>query len=395
MITNRISKWLYLVVLGIVASLSCGSDDGEAPRPEIPVVSGLELTVSESFTVAGHNKPVLLTIKATDSKGSEMFNPTYSILVDGEDKGQISAFKSDESGSFELKAVSGQVESNAITVHVRENKTYEAKSYRVIFHIVHDGEPLGQGYNIPANRIDYQMGLLEKVFEQSSNLTPNSALPNIDFELATTDPEGNLLAEPGINRFQRPDQSASILFQDWMWDHYWDPDYYINVWVGDTKNGYSWGIYPEFACTDTEIPEGLGCTSSADVHRLEGIALELDNLYTENWVFPHEMGHVFGLFHIFSGSECETDVDFCEDTHQYNRDVYEGAPTAHVRTSCQGKEFISYNVMDYWQQLNGARDLSYDQVERIRAVVDRGLWRGSKSLQDGTPRDMSALRNGG
>lgn len=60
MITNRISKWLYLVVLGIVASLSCGSDDGEAPRPEIPVVSGLELTVSESFTVAGHNKPVLL-----------------------------------------------------------------------------------------------------------------------------------------------------------------------------------------------------------------------------------------------------------------------------------------------------------------------------------------------
>jgi hypothetical protein len=165
--------------------------------------------------------------------------------------------------------------------------------------------------------------------------------------------------------------------------------------VGDTKNGYSWGIYPEFACSSPNIPEGLGCTTETEVHRLEGIALELDNLYTENWVFPHEMGHVFGLFHIFSGAECDRDVDFCEDTQQYDRTAYEVAPSQHTRTSCTGQEFVSYNVMDYWQQLNGVRDLTYDQVQRIRSVVDNGLWRGSKNLSEGSPRDMSAIRNGG
>lgn len=382
-------------MLAVIGSLSCGSDDGEAPQPEQPVAASLELSISEGYTVAGHAKPLLLSLKALDNEGNELFNPSYTILVNGEEKGRLSTFRSETSGSFELKAVVGTVESNVVLVQVREQQVYQPKTYRIIFHIVHDGEPLGTGYNIPQDRIAYQMELLEKVFEQSSNLTPNSALPNIDFELASIDPEGNMLAEPGINRLQRPDQSASVLFEDWMWGHYWDPDYYINVWVGDTKNGYSWGIYPEFACSEPTLPQGLGCTSATDVHRLEGIALELDNLYDENWVFPHEMGHVFGLFHIFSGSECSTDVDFCEDTRQYNRVAYENTPTAHVRTSCTGDEFISYNVMDYWQQLNGARDLTYDQVQRIRAVVDHGLWRGGKSLSEGTPRDMSAIRNGG
>lgn len=395
MSTNQISKWLFIVMLGMASALSCGSDDGEVPQPEQPVAASLELIISEKYTVAGHAKPLLLSLKAMDTNGNELINPSYSVLVNGEDKGRLSTFKSPIPGRFELQAVVGAVESNVVYAEVREQQVYQSKKIRVIFHIVHDGEPLGTGYNISQDRIAYQMGLLEKVFEQSSNLTPNSSLPNIDFELAGIDPEGNELSEPGINRLQRPDQSASVLFEDWMWNHYWDPDYYINVWVGDTKNGYSWGIYPEFSCAEPTAPEGLSCTTAMDVHRLEGIALELNNLYDENWVFPHEMGHVFGLFHIFSGSECSTDVDFCKDTRQYDRVAYESTSTAHIRTSCTGDEFISYNVMDYWQQLNGARDLTYDQVQRIRAVVDNGLWRAGKSLSEGTPRDMSDIRSGG
>jgi hypothetical protein len=395
MTNKHFIQWLCLLAICLSASLSCGSDDAEAPVPEEPIVARLDFITSETLTVAGQLRPVALTVKAYDASENQLINPDYVIQVNGEDAGKFNTFKSDEPGEFKLKAVSGTVESPEVRIKVREKKTYEQRTYRVIFHIVHDGEALGIGYNIGAERISYQMGLLEKVFEKGNNLTPNSTLPNLDFQLATRDPLGNILSEPGINRFQRPDPSASILFEDWMWDHYWDPDYYINVWVGDTKNGYSWGIYPEFACDGADGLEGIGCTSEADVHRLEGIALELNNLQNENWVFPHEMGHLFGLFHIFSGSECNMDVDFCQDTKQYDRNAYENGATGNTRISCEGEEFTSYNVMDYWQQPNGARDLTYEQVERIRTVVDGGLWRGSKSLDEGTPRDMSTIRNGG
>lgn len=383
------------LILSMMSLMNCGSDDEQPPAPkQDPSLKSIQFTADAAFTITGHPKPVKLNIRGIYDNGANRAISDYDVLVNGESEGKLSAFSSDEEGIYQLKVVSGELESETLAIRVRPALELETKTFRIIFHIVHDGEEVGTGYNISADRIDYQMSLLEKTFERPVNVTPNSFQPMMDFELATVDPDGNVLAEPGINRLQRPNQDASVLFQDWMWDHYWDPDYYINVWVGDTKNGYSWGIYPDLDCQSPVSMEGLACSDADFPTRIEGIALELDNLWEENWVFPHEMGHVFGLFHIFSGSECDTDVDFCADTHQYDRQAYEGNQTGVERVSCDGQEFTSYNVMDYWNQPRGIRDLSYDQVVRMRTVIDHGKWRGSKSLSDGTPRDMSS-RGGG
>lgn len=387
-------KYLYTLSLICFAMLllHCGGDDGfpGPPQPTDPEVTAIHLELSSAYSVTSGARPVELTVTGDLDNGNSRSISDYVILVDEQDQGRLLNFSSDEAGVYRLKASYKGLESQEVTVEVRPALELEMKTFQVIFHIVHDGEAVGEGYNISADRIDYQMSLLEKTFEQSNAVTANSAMPQIDFQLATIDPQGNHLTEPGINRFQRPSTNASVLFEEWMWEHYWDPDYYINVWVGDTKNGYSWGIYPNFDCADDINLEGLGCAEENFPGRLEGIALELDNLYNENWVFPHEMGHVFGLFHIFEGGECSRDVDFCPDTQQYSRTDYENGADHATRIACDGTEFVSYNVMDYWRQPNGTRDLSYDQVKRIRTVVDHGKWRAGKLLSDGQPRDMSS-----
>lgn len=386
------------MVLGLL-SFHCGGggDDGlppEQPEPTDPELVSISLVTDSEFTVTNNPKPIQLEVRGTWDDGSNGTLSDYNILVNDVDQGKLSSFSNEEAGAYSLKVQVGNLESAIKVLTVRDALEIETKTFTIIFHIMHDGEAVGTGYNIEASRIDYQMELLKSTFERNNRYTPNSTMPMMEFELATVDPEGNVLSEPGINRAQRPGQEASVLFQDWMWDHYWDPDYYINVWVGDTKNGYSWGIYPTLDCTGPGPIEGIGCAQLDYPKRVEGIALELDNLWEGNWVFPHEMGHVFGLFHIFSGSDCHNDVDHCADTEQYNRDAYESGNDLVTRESCTGQTFTSYNIMDYWRQPTGQRDLSYDQVLRMRKVVDFGNFRGQRSLSEGTPRIMQKPTGG-
>ena len=377
-----------MALVGSLLFFHCGGDGEQPPSPPETELISIQLTLDSQFTVTDNPMPAGLSVKGVWSDGREEVLTDYSIFVNGEDQGKLLTFSSAESGTYRIKAMAHDIESSISELTVREALELEPQKFIVIFHIVHDGEPIGEGYNIEASRIDYQMELLGKTFERHNRLTPNSTRPMMEFELATKGPQGNVLTEPGINRVQRPGPEASILFEDWMWDHYWDPDYYINVWVGDTKNGYSWGIYPHMPCSEAGWLAGLGCAELDYPDRLEGIALELNNLYQENWVFPHEMGHMFGLFHVFAGSECNHDVDHCADTQQYSRGAYESGADLTTRESCNGATFTSFNIMDYWRQPNGQRDLTYDQVLRIREVIDHGLFRGAKSLEEGTPRVM-------
>ena len=379
-------------LLFFIGFVGCNKLDDDFP-PKDPTVAFVEISAQNMYGVANDINVINFDIKIYDSKNS-IIKSTYDLLVNGTPYSSTNKFKTSSPGIYQIQVKSGEILSNVLEVEMREAVEFKIETRFIIFHIVHDGEEIGEGYNISSERIDYQMNLLNKTFEQNNHLTPNSYLSNIKFKLATIDPEGNNLQEAGINRVQRPNVNSKILFEEWMWKHYWDPDFYINVWIGDTGNGYSWGIYPSTQCGEETI-EGIDCTDNEEPdHRIEGIALELDNLYNENWVFPHEMGHLFGLFHIFSGDICNADVDFCPDTLQYNRTLYESNNTNNKRISCNNKNFISYNIMDYWNQPNGLRDLTYDQIKRIRFIVNHGKWRGAKTFADGTPRNMYDLRKG-
>ncbi len=362
-----------------------------AVQQDPPILSSLTLKLSEYYSIVGHPVPVELEVIEYFDNGENGEANDFDVLINGMNQGKLNEVSLLEPGAYQIKAISGEIESNTAILRMREDKVYDVKTFQIVFHIMHDGEEVGTGYNLSTDDINYQMELLESVYEDSDlALTPNSSYSYLDFELATVDPMGVPLAEPGITRQQRPSKEHSILFNDWMWDYYWDPDYYINVWVGDTKNGSSWGIYPWFDCAHQL--SGLGCTENTEPFDLQGIALEKDNLWDGNWVFPHEIGHYFGLFHIFDMAVCDRDVDYCRDTRQYNRVAYENTASSNTRTSCEHETFVSHNIMDYWNQPQGGRDLTYDQRERVRWVVDHGKFRAHLNPSEGDPRDMSLFK---
>ena len=387
-----------LMILSLLFFMSCSTQENGGVSVVIDDVpselSTVELALSSLYKVADNNIPILIRLSLLDDNGDAL-DGEYDVYINKENLGMINSFNPNEVGRYQVYVKANDKVSETLDVSVRAPISYTQKERLVIFHIVHDGEPIGEGTNIAKEMIDYQMSLLEATFGQSNVLTGNSHYTYIDFELATHDPLGNELNEPGINRLQRPSSQSTILFEDWMWNHYWDPNYYINVWVGETGNGFSWGIYPTIPCNGDLQLDGIDCSNNEiPNHGIEGIALNINNLYPENWVFPHEMGHYFGLFHVFELDICDFDVDYCGDTRQYGSLRYLNGATNNQRTSCKGFNYISYNIMDYWNQPNGSRDLTYDQTERIRYIIDHGKWRGQKQLGDGTPRDMSQLYSG-
>ena len=380
------SGFLILFLLPLLCSCDLFSKDDD------PKLEQLQLQISSNYLTTGKVDRISLEVSGRNDDGSFVPAPEYSLLLNGEDQGQVTSFNLSESGMYEVWAQNGSISSAKDTIYVREDTTYEHHEYHVIFHIVHDGEEIGQGYNLSQQAIDYQMSLLSNVFEDPDiSLTENSVYPHLSFKLATIDPDGNTLNEPGIHRLERPTANSTVLFENWMWDTYWDPDYYINIWVGDTQTGYSWGIYPTIDCGADQL-DGIFCTSENDPQELEGVALEKDNLWEGNWVLPHEIGHYLGLFHVFA-SVCTGDPDYLKDTRFYNRTSYENSAGSNRRTPCGGGiEYTSYNIMDYWNQPLGGRDLSFDQRSRIRHIVEFGKFRARLNPETGSPRDMSQFK---
>ena len=389
-------KSTLFIALISLALYSCNIFDNKPKTNPTPKLELISLKASNLYTIVGSEIPIKLSISGKLENGITALGFDYTLYVNDKETTILDSFSYDEPGFYEIYAESDGVRSDTLQIEVRRTVQYEPKEFNIIFHIVHDGEEIGEGYNISSDRIDYQMSILKAVFEkQDLSFTTNSTHPAMFFKLANVDPEGNSLPEPGINRVQRPSQDHSILFEDWMWDYYWDPDYYINVWVGNTKNGFSWGIYPDLKCGFQLV--GLGCTDSEEPATIQGIALELSNLWEGSWVFPHEMGHIFGLFHVFGPDNCSYDPDFVHDTPFYDRDAYifhldPNNSNQHIlRKPCNeslSESYTSYNIMDYHYQPEEGRDLTYDQVERMRFVVDRGRFRASKDPETATPRAM-------
>lgn len=211
----------------------------------------------------------------------------------------------------------------------------------LIFHVIHNGEPLGQGANITAEQIFSQIEVLNEDFRRK-NADASRTLPifrsvaadaGIEFYPAATDPDGNLLPEPGIRRvrFQLPDDGLlSIGLIDTVIKPatIWDPTRYLNVWVVDNI-GYSVLGYAQYP----ELSELGGLTVVLAFPESDGVVVRynrLGSVIKAPWALPlreqpiprrydrgrtltHEIGHFLGLLHPFQNS-CDENNDYCDDT---------------------------------------------------------------------------------
>ncbi|MEM1136419.1 MAG: zinc metalloprotease, partial [Bacteroidota bacterium] len=205
----------------------------------------------------------------------------------------------------------------------------------VIVHVIHNGEPIGEGNNIPAEQVLSQLQVLNEDYRRlntdrinTPEVFANVAVDTrIEFRKAILDPEGNVLPEPGIHRYNSGQDfwNDSQLDSDIKPITSWDPKLYMNIWVanlGTTLLGYaSWpkasgnlGVPLE---NDNDNQDGVVINNAVfgSNHTTLGTFDKLnDNRYDRGRTCSHEIGHYLALLHpwgVIGG--CEDD-DFCDDT---------------------------------------------------------------------------------
>jgi Pregnancy-associated plasma protein-A/Secretion system C-terminal sorting domain len=223
----------------------------------------------------------------------------------------------------------------------------ENPSYRLplVFHIVHYGEPLGQGTNVPASQVYSQIEVLNEDFQQRNpdfaNTLPQfrqeAGQMDIEFYPTRDDPSGQRLAEPGIHRIQIPRPAPGFFWTAETFDAQvkprtiWDPSRYLNVWVVDSlqldgRVGAGYAQFPDLsglaglpelspAQTDGVVVRYVRLGSLSKVPSNAQLRSPLAGLrFVYGRTLTHEIGHFLGLLHPYQGGSCGVDGDFCPDT---------------------------------------------------------------------------------
>jgi gliding motility-associated-like protein len=269
-----------------------------------------------------------------------------------------------------------------------KQKTSEYTVHLVI-HIIHKGESIGDGTNLSEEQILSQLQVLNEDFNRL-NPDANNTLPEfqslagrmeIQFKLATLDPNGN--ATNGINRVKVSDRI-------WTYEDdtelkalsYWPAEKYLNIWICDLID---YRAYTQFPLSTLE---GL---ESASLNRLtDGIVInylsigsndhgnfDLTTDFDKGRTLTHEVGHFFGLRHIWGDKDDCTGTDYVRDTPP-QAGASQGCPIEPEK-SCPENAPVSpmyQNFMDYTN--DGCMNLfTQGQIDRMKIVLENSPRRAS------------------
>ncbi|MFC5623119.1 M43 family zinc metalloprotease [Algoriphagus winogradskyi] len=244
----------------------------------------------------------------------------------------------------------------------------------VVVHVIHNGESMGQGTNVPLSQIEEQIRILNEDFQRLNAdavntpaiFAPVAGQINIEFILAKQDPSG--LPTSGITRTvgskssYDPNTDASTIGQLIQWN----PAEYMNMYVIPLVSPYIG--YSSFPISD--LP-GLNGTPNSAI--TDGVVIDYRYFgiggsavsSSRGRTATHEVGHFFGLRHIWGDGGCGVD-DFVDDTPP--QDNSNSACSANAsRFSCDTQDMIQ-NYMDYTP--DACMNLfTQGQVERFEVVL--------------------------
>ena len=258
----------------------------------------------------------------------------------------------------------------------------------VIVHIIHDGQPIGTGDNISHARVKSQIAVLNEDFRnlnKRKSTIPAVWLPTtgdseIEFCLASTDENGQPLAEEGVNRVTyasigaNPSTSVhSLNYVDASIKPptQWDPTRYMNVWVVSMAGGVlGYAQFPEGSGL-SGIPGGAPVASTDGVVAVPGTFGGPGTLqpYHLGQTMTHEVGHWLGLRHVWGDGPCSQD-DFCADTPEMSAMDF-GCPTFPSFSNACGSPpngTMFFNYMNYCDD-QCLTAFSNDQNVRMKTVL--------------------------
>ena len=307
-----------------------------------------------------------------------------------------------EEKEFQL-AVSKYIEKNQSQL---ESRKAGVLTVPIVFHVLHQGEAVGTGNNIPEAQILSSIEALNRDFRRLADDggVAQGAGPDteIEFCLASKDPSGN--PHSGINRI---DASGQFNYDNIGIDEdvngtnlknlsKWSTNDYVNVWVVREINnqdpyptwnggtlGYAYRVTGGSAVNPNTNPAG----NTNDGIVVANFALGNDPDNSESWrifynlnrTLTHEMGHHLNLQHTFAGGSCATESD-CLTEGDYVCDTPPTIQQTNCGTpACSGTQQVE-NYMDYTGE-TCADMFSAGQVVRMRAVLE-GFSRSSLIASD-------------
>jgi hypothetical protein len=276
----------------------------------------------------------------------------------------------------------GQLEERKKTPSILRSLEDEVRIIPVVVHIVHNGEDIGVGTNLPEVQILNQIRTLNEDFRRqnpdAANTSPIfrdvAADSRIEFVLAKQDPEG--LPTSGIIRVQGTKNSYAAVSDAQLLSQfsYWPAEEYLNIWVAPVAGNVLGWASPPIA----DLP-GLGSIV---------FPREIDGVYvTSSWfgeggnanpsargrTLTHEVGHFLGLRHIWGDGNCSVD-DFVEDTPNQDGPNFVCRIDS-PRFTCDSQD-MTENYMDYTTDAC-MNIFTQGQVERFNVVLANSPRRSS------------------
>ncbi len=252
----------------------------------------------------------------------------------------------------------------------------------VVVHVVHSGESVGSGKNLSFEQISSQIEVLNEDFRRQvdtrgENDDPDGADIEIEFCLAALGPDGEELAEPGVNRYNgnRNAWTRNDIEGILKPATSWDPNQYLNMWTVDFtgENELLLG-YAQFPSESSlqGIPESGGASNTDGVvvqytsfgSSEKGDFPIMSEPYNKGRTTVHEVGHFLGLRHIWGDGPCGAD-DFVGDTPEQSGPT-RGCPLG--KASCGTQDMIA-NYMDYSDDAC-MNIFTRGQKARMRAVME-------------------------
>lgn len=212
------------------------------------------------------------------------------------------------------------------------NNNNEVVTIPVVFHVIHNGSPVGTNENIADGQLLSQIEVLNEDFRKLEgsngfNDNPVGADMEINFCLAKQNPDGVL--STGIVRYELGNgfgwtmEEAEIVKTQTQWD----PEKYLNIWVFDVIHGLGgYAQFPTASGLDGFDLPGLATAANTDgvamSHNFVGSSEKYpEGVYWEGKdlgrTVSHEVGHFFGLRHIWGDGDmenCDSGTDYCADT---------------------------------------------------------------------------------
>jgi hypothetical protein len=256
----------------------------------------------------------------------------------------------------------------------------------VVVHIIHTGEPVGEGYNYSMERIESQIRTLNEDFRRKErtpgfNSHPDGEDSRIEFVLAQIDPKGN--STDGIVRVDRnsihPPAGISDFITLCSKYSYWNPEQYVNIWCMDVGHHGIFTGKSSFPVSDLkglpiqdENVDADGTFINA-INFGQGDTNTIPNLDMGR-TLTHELGHFLGLLHTFGAAGNCGYSDYCDDTPPISSATYR-CPSEKP-TACDGSPAMIENYMDYSYD-RCMNIFTKDQVARMRTVLENSPRRKS------------------